>query len=118
MDYTTYNGVSCVVYFNDNDLGHPDVNNNALYVDLNGFLIGSVSNGNDWENRRVTNYTYFNAAVSANDFTFNQGIVYRCSDPRIFSAPDTFYAHCAASTTNAVVAVVLATIVAALVLVF
>jgi len=118
MDFTTYNGVPCAVYYNANSLGRPDRNEEALYVDMNGFLIGSVENGNDWINRRVTNYTYFNSLITAADFTFSSGVVYRCPDPRVFNMPDLYFARCAAGTTNAFVAVVLATIVAALVLVF
>jgi len=119
FDDAVYNGVKCVMYYNNNASGLPDKGKYAIYVDYDGRIIGKVKDLHDWEKREVTNYTYYSSTlVSLSDFTLPNRPVYRCPDVRIFNTPAELYTRCAASTTTSVFAVIVATILAALVLVF
>jgi len=118
INETKYNGHKCMVYYNNSrEYGFPDVNEAALYVDMEGYVIGDVRYANDTLRREVTNYTY-GSTVTMGDFTFSKGYCYSCSDERIFHNPSAYYAQCSASTSSAAIAVVLAALVAALVSLF
>jgi len=128
MDKTEWDGTECFVYYKRNETAKtrldgtvvdiPDYNN-AWYVDEDGFLLAKVENDNDWEKRVVTEYNYHGAVkVLPSDFTFSKRFAYACSDERVFSNPDMYYAQCTASTTSVILSVVVAALVASFVLVF
>jgi len=92
--------------------------NNAWYVNKDGFLVGIVRHDDDWEDRTVTNITYHGSIkVTMGDFTFSTRTV-KCFDERIHHNPESYWAHCSAGTIEAMFAMVIASVLAALVLVF
>jgi len=109
-----YNGHKCKIYYGYNDEYEPDMNYSAVYVDRDGYVIGKTSRLDDPKYRTTYNYSY-STFVTMNDFTFSKSVVYDCNDQRIFQTPKAYYAQCAASTTGAAVAVVIAAVVSALV---
>lgn len=118
-----FHGDKCMVYYNRNESNWERVvpdKSNAWYVDPdNGYLLGVVMHDDDWELRTEYVYTYHGETkVFMSDFTFSKSDVYRCPDDRVFHNPKAYWAQCGASTTSAALAVVLASILALLALVF
>jgi len=112
VNVSEYNGKECMVYYDN-------INITAYYVNMDGYLIAEVDFANDTVNRIDITYDYHSGmSVSNNDFTFSRNYIYGCFDERVFHLPDTYFAHCAASTTTAVLSVVFATLVASLLFVF
>jgi len=107
-----YEGTPCMVYYDN-------INVTAYYVNMNGLLIAQVDNANDTVKRVDVKYTYHSGATfTGADFTFSSRRIYSCHDERVFKIPDTYYTHCAASTTTAVLSVILSTLIASLIFVF
>jgi len=112
VDDAEYNGEECMVYYDN-------INISAYYVNSHGFLIGKITDANQTDKRVDISYDYYSGSkVLMSDFTLSKRYAFRCSDERIFHDPSSFYARCAASTTGAIVSVVLAAVLSVLVLVF
>jgi len=109
----TYNGIDCDVYFDY------DVDSYAMFVDKsNQRVVGIISKNDIPDQREEMKFTY---GVSApyTDFTFKEKYVYNCTNNEaIFNVPTRENATCAASATQAVLALVLASLVSAFVALF
>jgi len=122
-DDAKYNGQKCIVYYDNDEDGEPDRDSFAVYVDSDGYVIGitGVKKGEEGETDIPfsINYTYHSGSrVRMSDFSFSRKDVFGCPDERVYSSPSSYFAHCAASTTHVFVAVVVATLLAALAFVF
>jgi len=123
LDEAKWNGDKGMVYYRKNATGNPlrgDIPdyNNAWYVNKKGYLVGVVEEGDKWDERVVTNITYYGSTrVTMGDFTFSERVV-KCFDERVHHNPEAYWAHCAAGTIEVMFAVVIASVLAALVLVF
>jgi len=107
-----FKGKKCWVYYNN-------INISAVYVDSNGFLIGVIDHANDTRKRIEVSIDYYSSAsVKMSDFSFSHSYIYRCPDERVFDTPSAFFSKCAASTTTAILSIVIAGIISVIAIVF
>jgi len=115
IDDAKRNGRQCMVYFNKKK------STEALYVDMTGYPVAYVvDEDHPGEVGAVgVNFTFYDSiSIHNSDFTFSKSYAHRCADERVYHLPDTYFSQCTASTSKAVVGFVVATILAALVIVF
>jgi len=116
IDDAVYNGQNCMVYYKANKTtGRPDKDTEALFVNFEGKVIGYQKDMFSLENRTCYNVTYFNF-VPMSIFKLDKSYCYGAAEERLFTAPDSYFARCSASTNSVVFSVV--ALLVALVLVF